>query len=68
MDCIQMLMENGTYRPIADAPVENWEQVLYNCDSVEHHERLTGWGKYTDCFKVTYDNKSYYYFVELPVW
>lgn len=68
MDCIQMLMDNGTYRHKPDAPVENWEDVLYNCDSVEHLEKLTGWGKYTDCFKVMYENNSYYYFVELPVW
>lgn len=68
MDCIRVLLQNGVYSHVPDAPAEFWEDILYDCDSYQHLESLRGWGKFTDAYKVVLDEKVYYYFVEMPVW
>lgn len=68
MDCIRVWFKDGIYDYIPDAIVECWADVIYECDDFFHVERLKGWGKYTDCYRVEFQGKTHFYFVELPQW
>lgn len=67
MDCIRVVNNNGVYS-FASEYVEDWEKLIELADRNEHVESLKGWEPYTECYKVFFGEKEYYYFVEMPRW